>query len=362
MRSVSVGLGRRSYRIRIVRGGLGGLASRVVSRLGVDRRVAVLTDRNVAPLYAAKVRDDLCAAGLENEVFVHGVGERAKRVRTAERAWSWLLEQGFDRRSTVVLALGGGVVGDVAGFVASTYMRGVDLVQVPTTLLAQVDSSVGGKTGFNLPGAKNIVGSFYQPKLVYAALGTLQTLRYRDYRAGLAEVIKHGVIARPEIVRLVTAEHDQIRARNPRVLEALVAACCEVKRDVVQRDERETGVRQVLNFGHTFGHAIEVATRYRVRHGEAVALGMVSACRVSEALGLCGPEVRADLTEALQAVGLSADDGPWYRPELLELVARDKKFTRGRVSFVTVNRMGDVGVTPIRLKELEQIVNAASSG
>ena len=142
-----MGLGRRSYRIRIVRGGLGGLARRVVSRLGHDRRVAVLTDRNVAALYTEEVRSGLSSAGLESAVFIQGVGERSKRSRTAERAWSWLLDKGFDRRSTVVLALGGGVVGDMAGFVASTYMRGVDLVQVPTTLLSQVDSSVGGKTG-----------------------------------------------------------------------------------------------------------------------------------------------------------------------------------------------------------------------
>lgn len=359
MRSVRVGLGRRSYRIRIVRGSLEGLGRRVASTFGSGRRVAVMSDRNVAALYGADALASLQSAGIECELFVHGVGERAKRVRTAERAWSWLLERGFDRRSTLVLALGGGVVGDVAGFVASTYMRGVDLVAVPTTVLAQVDSSVGGKTGFNLPGAKNVVGTFHQPRLVYTALATLRTLRPRDFRAGLAEVVKHGVIGRPGILAQLRMDGAAVRRREAAVMESLVATCCEVKRDVVEQDEREAGLRQILNFGHTFGHAIEVATRHRMRHGEAVALGMVSACRVSEALGYCDRGVRDELVDVLREVGLDGDDRPWFRPEVVAMMSKDKKFASGYVSFITLRGVGKVEITPLRLEELDRIVHAS---
>ena len=355
MRVVPVRFGARGYRIRIVRGGLEGLAGSLVKVTG-SRAVAIITDRNVAPLYAQGVADDLAREGCRPAIHVlKGVGEQAKKIGSATRAWRWLLESGFNR-SAVVLALGGGVVGDVAAFVASTFMRGVDLVAAPTTLLAQVDSSVGGKTGFNQDGLKNVVGTFYQPRLVYAGLATLQTLHQRDYRAGMAEVIKHGVIAQEQILATIRADHAAISARRPRTLEPLVAMCCEVKRAVVEADEREAGPRRVLNFGHTFGHAIETWTGHRRRHGEAVALGMVSACRVSEKLGLCTKEVRQELCEVLDLAGLQSDDRPYWRPELVELMRRDKKARGDRVTFVVVRRMGEVDLVDVSYEELLKMV------
>ena len=317
----------------------------------------MLTDRTVAALYAEPVLGALRKAGWRASLFVQPPGERSKTIRTVARIWSGLLEEGFDRGTTVVVALGGGVVGDVAGFVASSYMRGVGFVQVPTTLLAQVDASVGGKTGFNLPGAKNAVGAFYQPRMVYASLASLRTQRPRDFRAGLAEVIKHGAIARPGILDALSVG-DRALHHDPARLEGVIAACCEVKRDVVEADEREAGLRRILNFGHTFGHAIEVMTRHRLRHGEAVALGMISACRVSEALGFCDRSVRDALTDLMRGVGLDTDDRPYFNRQAVELMRRDKKLHAGRVAFVVLRELGAVDIAPLALAELDAIVSA----
>lgn len=358
MKRVLVTLGERSYDVLVDAGGPEGVAVPLVERLGA-RRVALITDKNVGPLYAERVTNALVAQGCAVRQHTMGVGERAKTVRTCTGIWRWLMAEGFDRRGSVVLALGGGVVGDVAGFVGATWLRGVDVVQVPTTLLAQVDSSVGGKTGFNLDGHKNMVGAFAQPRLVFASLDSLNTLRPRDYRSGLAEVIKHGVLGRPSIVEQIEAESSAVVARSPEVVSELVAACCEVKRDVVVQDEREAGLRQVLNFGHTFGHAIETWTKHRKRHGEAVALGMVSACRVSEALGLCDPTIRERLCAVMRSVGFDVDDAPFWRPEVVDLIRRDKKVRGDSVSFVCVRSMGDVVVAPITFETLDELVRGA---
>lgn len=355
MNTVPVRLGSRSYLVLVSSIGMRGLGAAVKGTMGTPR-VAIITDRNVAPLYVEPVMAELRKHDCAAEVFVMPVGERSKTVRTATRIWSWLAEAGFQRKGTAVLALGGGVVGDVAGFVASTYMRGVDLVQVPTTLLAQVDSSVGGKTGFNLGSVKNTVGTFYQPRVVYASLAALTTLRKRDYRAGLAEVVKHGVLARPGILRLLVDSRARVLERDPEVLGSLVAACCEVKRDVVEQDERESGLRKTLNFGHTLGHAIETWTGHRKRHGEAVALGMISACRVSEHLGYCGPEVREELQGILAGLGLDTDDGPYWRPEVVQVVRKDKKVRGEHVDFVVVKQLGEVAIHRIALTELLEMV------
>jgi len=296
------------------------------------------------------------AVGTRPELLVFPAGERTKRVTSLERIWQWLLDQGFDRSHTLLVALGGGVIGDLAGFAAATYMRGVPYIQVPTSLLAQVDSSVGGKTAINLPGAKNVVGSFHQPALVYASLESLRTLPIREYRSGLAEVLKHGVIRRPAILETLSSQVSAVLQRDPVVLEALVSQSCEVKRDVVERDEREAGERQVLNFGHTFGHAIEVASKHRKRHGEAVALGMLAACRVSEALGLCDSTLRQSLRDCMKGMGLDTNLSPWWREELVEHITKDKKMRSGSVNFVTIEGFGQVGITPITLDALKRLV------
>ena len=355
MRVVRVRLGKRSYSVRIVRGGLGGVG-RFIGRTHAGARCAVLSDTNVAPLYADSVRSALQASGLPSELLVFPAGERAKRVKSLQRTWEWLMHHGFDRGNTLVVALGGGVIGDLAGFAAATYMRGVRYVHVPTSLLAQVDSSVGGKTAINLPGAKNVVGSFHQPSLVYASLGTLTTLPTREYRCGLAEVLKHGVIRRPAILDMISEQVPAVVQRDPGLLEALVSQSCEVKRDVVERDEREAGERQVLNFGHTFGHAIEVASGHRKRHGEAVALGMLAACRVSEGLGLCDSSLRQSLTDCMKRIGLDTNLEPWWRPDLVAHMAKDKKMRDGSVNFITIERFGHVAIRPIPLDTLTRLV------
>ena len=354
MRVVPVRLRGRGYRIRVVRGGLDGLGRAVSARLGT-RRVALVTDGNVARHHGESARSALEAAGHRVSVRVLPPGERTKRVPVLEGVLRWMLAERMDR-DVAVIALGGGVVGDLAGLAAALYMRGVDLVQAPTTLLAQVDSSVGGKTAVNLPGAKNAVGVFHQPRLVVAALSTLRTLPARDYRAGLGEVVKHGFIARPAIVERILADAPGVLARRQAVLEGLVADCCEVKRDVVERDEREAGPRRILNFGHTFGHAIEVLTDYRVRHGEAVALGMIAACRVSEALGLCPGTVREALTDVLGRIGLDTDITPYWRPETVVPMRRDKKTAQDRLHFVGIRRVGEVEIVPLGLDDLERMV------
>lgn len=361
MRQVAVDLGARSYAIHIGPVGLEGLHQAIEQALG-SRRLAVVTDCNVAPLWADAFVASVRAAGAAAELFVMDVGESAKTIRTVASVWAFLSEHTFDRRTTAVVALGGGVVGDIAGFAASSWLRGVDYVQVPTTLLAQVDSSVGGKTGFNFGGAKNMVGAFYQPRLVWAGLQTLTTLEPREVRAGLAEVIKHGLLGRPEIIDFVRANRAAFdvgplsQKSDLAVLEPLVAMCCEVKRDVVQQDEREGGVRAILNLGHTFGHAIEAHTDHALRHGEAVALGLVSACRVSEALGLCGPEVRAEVVDVLQCAGLDTDDTPYWNASVAERIWKDKKVTGQTVRFVALRSIGQVELVDVAVDELKTIV------
>lgn len=355
---VPVDFGSRSYEILIESGGPGGVADALVERLGT-RHVAVLTDENVGPLYLDEVLRALRSAGCEADALTIGVGEVHKVAATAERSWAWLLERGYDRNA-VVLALGGGVVGDLAGFVASTWMRGVALVAVPTTLLAQVDSSVGGKTGFNLSGAKNIVGTFHQPSLVYAGLGALKTLEARDFRAGLAEVVKHGVIGRPAILDRLETDAEAVLALNPDRVAELVGACCEVKRDVVQADEREGGRRKVLNLGHTFGHAIETVSGHGIRHGEAVAIGLVAAARLSEKLGCCGPEPRERITQLLERLGLDADDGPWWTPEVARAMRSDKKRRGAAIDQVVIHEVGEVSIRRLAAAELEDMVARGS--
>lgn len=360
MSRVDVALGDRGYAVLVVEDPVECVSAHIARELG-PRRVAVITDRNVDRLYGERVMSALAEGGHQARLRSLVPGEGSKAPGSVSKLWSWLYAGSFDRGG-VVLALGGGVVGDVAGFVASTWNRGVDLVQVPTTLLAQVDSSVGGKTGINLPELKNAVGTFHQPRLVVASLDSLKTLKRRDLRCGLAEVVKYGVIARPGILATVMADHAKIARCEPDVLGPLVTACCEVKRDVVQEDEHESGPRQVLNFGHTFGHAIEVVTKHRRRHGEAVALGMVAACRVSEQLGLCKKDVRHAVVEALQACGLDTDDRPYWSPDVMKAMVRDKKVRGDRVTFVAVRAIGDVLLVPIAIDDLRKMMGVTRRG
>jgi 3-dehydroquinate synthase len=348
--TIRVALGERSYDIEIGRGLISSAAGFIGRRLPAGRAI-VVTDEQVRGLYAQRVVQALAAGGWQADVLAVPPGEASKCVATAERLWNDLARLLADRKSAIV-ALGGGVVGDLAGFVAATYARGLPLVQIPTTLLAQVDSSVGGKVGINLPAAKNIVGAFWQPAGVLIDLDVLATLPDREYRSGLAEVVKYGVILDATFFEYLEANTDALNARRPDVLEVVVARCCRLKADVVEQDERElTGLRAVLNYGHTFCHAIETVTGYgRYLHGEAVAIGMVCASRLAEMLGRIDPELTSRQRDLLGRLGLETAATGLDQNALLEAMQRDKKAEHGKLRFVLPSRLGHVelvgGVDP----------------
>src|SRR5215472_4934818 len=286
MRIVNVPLGARSYEIKIGPGLLKELGPHCAS-LNLGHRCAIITDRNVAPKFGRAAQSSLKKAGFEAVLITVPAGETAKSLKVVEKCYDALAKQRLERKSFIV-ALGGGVVGDLAGFVAASYLRGIAFVQVPTTLLAQVDSSVGGKVGVNLDAGKNLVGAFYQPRLVLCDLETLRTLPDREFRAGIAEVIKYGIIYDAALFARLERDFSNVLARDPKTLSAVIGRCCQIKADVVGQDETEGGLRAILNFGHTIGHALEAVSHYgKYLHGEAISIGQVAAARLSaELLGL----------------------------------------------------------------------------
>jgi 3-dehydroquinate synthase len=343
VRIVKVPLRNRSYDIQIGTGLLPRLGAQC-ARLGLGQRCAIISDRHVAPRYGKAALAALAKAGFEAELITIPAGETAKSLRTIEACYNALARLRLERKSFIV-ALGGGVVGDLAGFVAATYLRGLPFVQVPTTLLAQVDSSVGGKVGLNLKAGKNLVGAFYQPRLVLCDLDTLKSLPMREYRAGLSEVIKYGIIYDARLFKLLERDLPKLLRRDPRSLAAVVARCCEIKADVVRQDETEGGLRAILNFGHTIGHGLEAISHYgRYLHGEAIAIGQVAAAQISaQVLGL--PEREGGRIERLfQRAGLPTRvklPAP-QRRKLLAALRLDKKVSRGEVKFVLARRIGRV--------------------
>jgi 3-dehydroquinate synthase len=315
-----------------------------VAALGKAKRIGpvlVVTNALVRGLYGARVATSLERAGIQATFVEVPDGERFKNMTSLETILDAALEKGGDR-SSVLVALGGGVVGDLAGFAAATLYRGVRLVMVPTTLLAQVDSSVGGKTGINRPHGKNLVGAFHQPSLVLADTSTLGTLPDREYRGGLAEVVKYGVILDADLFARLERESAQLAAREPALLATIVERSVAIKARVVEQDEREQGLRRLLNFGHTVGHAIEKVTGYsRYLHGEAVAMGMVAAARLSRSLGLCGDEVPDRIGRLLGALGLAIEiPHDVDRDAIVRAVAFDKKAEGERVVFVLAEAIG----------------------
>jgi 3-dehydroquinate synthase len=339
MIDVPVKLGDRSYRI-LVGPGILDQAGAELARLKVGRRVALVTDAAILALHGAAVTQSLGAAGFDVTTVLLPEGERAKTLEIAASTWERFLEAGLDRSSTVI-ALGGGAVGDLAGFAAATYMRGVNLVQMPTTLLAQVDASSGGKTAIDHPRAKNLIGAFYQPRLVLADIAALLTLPERELRSGLAEVIKHGIVLDAAYFDEVERDAAALIKREPATLERIVAGSCRLKASVVERDEQEAELRHVLNYGHTIGHAIEAVTGYqRFAHGEAVSLGIVAEAGIAERLGLAKPEVRARQVRLLEAVGLPVRRVGETPERVVEALSRDKKARDGRVPFVLAPEIG----------------------
>lgn len=342
MPTVHVNLGPRSYDIEIASGNLRE-AAKLCDAEADDSQTVIITDSNVAEHYADPVVESLEGLGCDVSVLEVDPGEPSKAPEVATELWEEMLDHGADRK-TVVMALGGGVVGDLAGFVAATFSRGLRFVQVPTTLLAQVDSSVGGKVGVNLPTGKNMVGAFWQPRGVLIDVTTLNTLPDREFRAGLAEVVKYGVIQDAEFFAYLERNVAKVNARDTEVLTYIVQRCCRLKADVVEQDEREeTGLRAILNYGHTFCHAFEAGTGYEaLLHGEGVSIGMMCAARLAERLGRVDAAFVERQRKLLNAFELPLDVPDVDRGELIELMYRDKKVDRGKLRFVLPTRLGHV--------------------
>jgi 3-dehydroquinate synthase len=341
MRIVQVPLGGRSYVIKVG----GGLLPRLgaeCAQLKLGRRCAVITDSNVGIHFAATALKSLTASGFEPVLITVPAGEKSKRLAMVEKCHDQLAAHRLDRKSFLV-ALGGGVVGDLTGFIAATYLRGIPFVQVPTTLLAQVDSSVGGKTGVNLRAGKNLVGAFYQPLRVLCDLDTLKTLPEREFISGLGEVIKYGIIYDAAFFAKSERDLPKLLRRDAAALAGVIARCCEIKAEVVGLDEQEGGLRAILNFGHTIGHAIENSSGYgKYLHGEAIAIGQVAAARLSQkVLGLPASDTER-IEKMLVNAGLPVTIklNASLRKKLLAAMKLDKKASGGKVKFVLTRKIG----------------------
>jgi 3-dehydroquinate synthase len=328
-----VSLGERSYTIQIDDGHLSELG--VMCRdLRLGSTAAIVTNPTVGRLYADTVRESLVKAGYETHLVEIPDGEYHKNSQTLNGIYDALLESGLSRDSFLV-ALGGGVVGDITGFAASTFLRGVPFVQVPTTLLAQVDSSVGGKTGINHPLGKNLIGTFYQPSLVLVDTATLTTLPEREYVSGLAEVLKYGVVCDGAFFRFIADNRERLQKRDKDCLKDIIKISCTLKASVVERDEREGGYRAVLNYGHTFAHAVERLTQYTgFLHGEAVAIGMVQAAKLSELKGYADREDTIRIVSIIKSFGLPVELVPFARDEYFRALLKDKKMRAQGINFV----------------------------
>ncbi|HOV79807.1 MAG TPA: 3-dehydroquinate synthase [Bacillota bacterium] len=342
METVRVDLGMRSYDIKIGANILPMLGMHL-DRLETGRKILLVTNPTVRRLFCSRIIPGLKEKKYEMIIGEIGDGEEHKILSTAEKLYDLAFENGLDRRCPVV-ALGGGVIGDVAGFVAATFLRGVPFIQVPTTLLAQVDSSVGGKVAVNHPGGKNIIGSFYQPRLVLTDIETLSTLPEREIKSGLAEIIKYGVIWSRQFFEWLEDNIGKLLERDSGALITAVYESCRIKAKVVETDETERGLRAVLNFGHTFGHAVEVLTGYGTcTHGEAVGLGMAVAARFAEGVGLLGAPECERIVKIIGRAGLPVKLPENLQPEdLLKCFYRDKKSKEGRLTFILPRRIGMV--------------------
>ena len=341
---VPVNLGSHSYSIVVEPGALATVGDRLRA-LGVGRRAALLTDAGIMRLHGGAVAAGLERAGFTVTVIEVPEGETAKTLAVAEHCWDRLLAAGLDRSSTV-LGLGGGAVGDLAGFVAATYMRGVNFVTLPTTVLAQVDASVGGKTAIDHPKAKNLIGSFHQPRLVVVDPAVVRTLPERDFRSGLAEIVKHGIVLERSYFEEVERDAARLLARDLDVLVRIIGGSCRLKAGVIERDpEEKSELRYALNYGHTIGHALEAATGYtRWTHGEAVSLGIVAEARLAHRLGLAEAATAARQEQVLAGLGLPVRTGPLDAGAVLSALTHDKKARDGRVPFVLAPALGEFRV------------------
>ncbi len=317
------------------------------------RRVCVVADSRTAPLYAAEVMKALAFSSKQTDLFVFPEGECSKTLDTVRDLYAFLIEKQFDRKDCLV-ALGGGVVGDLTGFAAATYLRGIAFVQVPTTLLAQSDSSVGGKTGVDFDGYKNMVGAFCMPKLVYMNVSVLKTLDERTYFSGMGEVIKHGYIRNREFLNFLQEHAEEIRSRDTDTMMKTAYGNCCIKKAVVEEDPTEQGIRALLNFGHTLGHAIEKQLAGTMYHGECVAVGMVGAAYISHLKGHLSIEEVLTVKESLQSVGLPVS-ASFDRKEALAATKNDKKMQNGSIRFILLKRFGEAYIdTAVTMDEMEK--------
>ena len=360
VRTVRVPLGNRSYDIKISPGLITKLGAEC-AKLKLGHRCAIITDTNVGREYAKPAYNSLLRAGFEPSLVIVPAGETAKSLKSVQSCYNRLASHRLERKSFIV-ALGGGVVGDLAGFVAASYLRGIPFVQVPTTLLAYVDSSVGGKVGVNLKAGKNLVGAFYQPKLVLCDLDTLATLPTREFRAGLAEIIKYGIIYDAVLFARLERDLPKLLRRETKPLGEIIARCCEIKAAVVGRDETDSGLRAILNFGHTIGHGLEAISGYgKYLHGEAIAIGQVAAAKLSgELAGLRKTEV-ARIADLFKRAGLPTEMKltASQRPKLLAAIKLDKKVSDGEAKFVLAKRIGKVvWGQRVSTSEIEKALNA----
>ncbi len=343
MRNVTVRLGRRQYEIYIG-AGLLDKAGAMLHECRVRGNVVIVTDSRVRSLYGPALEQSLTAAELKPSVIELPEGEEQKSLETAGRVYEELSNLKAER-NTPILALGGGVIGDLTGFVAATYLRGVPLVQVPTTLLAQVDSSIGGKVAVNHGRLKNVIGAFYQPRMVISDVATLKTLPAGEISDGLAEVIKYGIILDTPLFRYVERNLDKIKALDEAALEHIVYRCARIKAQVVAKDELDRFLRNILNYGHTVGHALETASGFALRHGEAVAIGMVAAGRISQRMGAFTAEEAQRIEDLLARAGLPTRLPPYPIEQLMEIMQHDKKMRRGKLVFILPRAIGDAFVS-----------------
>ncbi len=365
---IHVELGERSYEIRVGEGVLSG-AGRRLRPLLAQPRVVVVTDANVAPIYLAELEESLEREGIRCRHIVLPAGEQTKSFDHLRELTERLLDLSVERATTLV-ALGGGVIGDITGFAAGILLRGLDYAQIPTTLLAQVDSSVGGKTGINTRQGKNLVGLFHQPRLVLADVRTLDTLDSRQLRAGYAEVVKYGLINDLDFFTWLEGNGAGVCGGDHAAQTYAVLTSCKAKAAVVAADERETGQRALLNLGHTFGHALEAETGYSgaLLHGEAVAIGMVMAFDLSVRLGLCPPGDAERLRRHLAAVGLPAGlpivrGVNWSADVLMDHMSRDKKVRDGQMTFVLARGIGKALISrDVAAPDVHRILSDAVAG
>lgn len=344
MQKIRVELGERSYNIMIDKGTLKDIG-RIFEKFEFSNKVALISNPTVYDLYGKTVSESLRASGYDLTEVLLPDGEEYKSLASTEKIYEALLKAKLDRKSALI-ALGGGVIGDITGFAASTYMRGIDFIQIPTTLLAQVDSSVGGKTGVNHPLGKNMIGAFWQPRLVWVDTATLETLPRREFLCGLGEVIKYGVIWDEDFFAYLEANRDKILRLDKEAMTHIIRRSCEIKAEVVSKDERESGLRAILNYGHTVGHAIETVTGYKkYLHGEAVAIGMYMEARLSQKLGLIEKKAVGRIKALIDSYELPSEMPTEIQVnDLMEKMWIDKKTVGGKMHFVLPEKVGAVKI------------------